>query len=127
MSNADAYRENITEARAAFQEADARVARLKAAGMIAWGKRTLKSGNEHIGWLVKGPVADAAWYAKRKAEAELMHWQRLLAEELREPAPPPPERTVVVTPDEKTARLREMQEQIAMRLGERPDEDEVPF
>ncbi len=81
------YRVNIAEARRNLLNAQEKVERLKAAGLIMWGKIRLKSGSNYEGWLVKGEGADAVYGEMLQHESDLAHWQKLLSEESRNPAP----------------------------------------
>ena len=126
--NVEAYRENIVEARRALAVAQERFGKLKDADMIFWGKINLKSGSEYEGWLVKGKGADEAFTARAKAGSDLMHWLRLLAAEEAAPMEEQARAPITITPDEKARRIIEIQDEMAKRLGEKPDDDEgVPF
>ena len=123
MSNADAYRENVSEARVELERANAVVRRMRADGLILRSKN--KRGEENI--MVKGGndgPADRAFSEWARCESNLTHWVRLLAEETREPTEPrAPAATVTITEEEKANRVRELAEQLAMRMGEKGDDD----
>ena len=123
MNNADAYRENVSEARVELERASATMRRMRADGLIVWTKNRrneeacmVKGGND-------GP-ADRAFSEWARCESNLTHWVRLLAEETREPTTPRvPAATVTITEEEKANRVRELAEQLAMRMGEKTEEE----
>lgn len=129
MTPAELYRENLREANRALEVATTVKDDFKARGLIEWGMTKRKE--PFVGWLVKGPGADAAYSAWHKAQSDVEHWGNLLAAELRTPTPAErPTRAPSMTVDEVEARKRELAEQVAARLGEKPepeDEGEVPF
>ena len=123
MSNADAYRENVSEARVELERASATMRRMRDSGLIVRAKN--RRGEEN--WMVKGGndgPSDRAFSEWARCESNLTHWVRLLAEETREPTPPrAPVATVTITEEEKANRVRELAEQLAMRMGEKTDEE----
>lgn len=125
---AESYKTNLGEAQNALAIATNLLDEYKHRDMIVWG-RTPK-GFE--GWLVKGKKADDVYTGAIQARSDVEHWGNLLAAELRRPSPapvnPPPLAHTQVTTAEFERRQRELAEQMAARLGEKPEPDgDNPF
>ena len=146
------YRANLTEAKAALAKASDKMRNLERNGFVVWGKIERKGLPDYNGWLVKGGAggaADDAFAVWARAISDVDHWHLRLVEETKNPTQGV-ERdesrlrrlyekymrgdrepgsdddlpsTLVINEEEKSARVREIQEQVAMRLGERKEDD----